>query len=105
MKTGWAIAVSLLIVAAPALAQDLTATVTNDKPAKPPKKKKVCRLEKWTGTRVARPTCASEEEWAEYDREQAAEAKEVLKKVADNGRVMPQGLANPPQMGPNGFSN
>jgi hypothetical protein len=101
MRTGWSVALAFLIAGTPAIADEPGAAAKTEKPAKP---KKICRYEGWTGSRVARRTCATEAEWAEYDTAMAAEAKETLRKIADNGRTLPQGMKNPAQMGPNGFS-
>ncbi len=101
MKAGLSIILSSLIFAAPALAQDIEAIGKREKPKRP---KLICRAEKHTGTRVARPICASEAEWKAYDDEQANEAREITKYIDDGNRantVVDQ--TKVPQMTPNGF--
>lgn len=101
MKAVMSVIFSSLILATPALAQDIEAIGKREKPKRP---KLICRAEKHTGTRVARPICASEAEWLAYDAEQAEDAREVTKYIDDGNRANIQDdQTKAMQMTPNGF--
>jgi hypothetical protein len=70
-------ALALIAMALPgaAYAQDQQATE-----AKPVKAKKICRRDATTGTRVAKQTCRTADEWAQLDGAKADEAGQALER-------------------------
>lgn len=86
-------AATLLIVSAPALAQqagapavaDPAAAIAAAPVAAPAKPKKICRTNQVTGRRIAQTTCYTAAQWAEYDRVQAEAAKNLINDVSGVG--------------------
>jgi hypothetical protein len=77
--------VPLLVVAAPALAQeaaaDTTAAPAAPVVAAPVKPKKVCRTSQVTGSRIAETQCYTAAQWADIDRTRQASANKLISDV------------------------
>ncbi len=83
-------AAPLLIVAAPALAQEAgkdapaataATAATTTATAAPAKPKKVCRTYQITGRRIAQTLCYTAEQWADIDRSRLDAANKLLRDV------------------------
>mgnify|MGYP001043680681 CR=1 FL=1 len=81
MKGALAIAMSLMILAPAASAED---TVATDKPIKA---KKICRSEIPTGRRTAMRTCATASEWEKWDADNAVAGKEFTDRTAQHSGI------------------
>jgi len=105
MTFAWALMLPLLLAAAPTLAKDTSDDQTIEATGKKPRTKLVCRADKWTGTRIARPICASAAEWAKFDEDQAAKREESLKTIGAGSATnnLPSDPNRAPQLGPNGY--
>ncbi len=80
MKTMLCTIVAVLIVAAPATAQDNTQYV----PEKPKKPKMICRSESVTGRRIADETCHTADQWAALDAEEKKRADDFVNRALQN---------------------
>ncbi len=86
-------AVLLLAVPASVAAQNATLTATA-KPVKPGKQKMVCRRDAELGTRIARSTCRTAEEWAANDKAGREQAQHLIDVTADQASRAGAGVAS-----------
>ncbi len=81
----------LAVCAMPAAAQEEAKPVKVAKPAKP---KLVCRRDADLGTRIARSTCHTAEEWAKIDEAGARDAQGLIDRTSAQGSIAGAAAAN-----------
>ena len=68
-----------------------TAAVAAQPPAQP---KKICRsMDASAGSKIPRRVCATQEEWAGFDRRAREDAQDGLRRAQDHGAIAPAGIS------------
>ncbi|MFN4096400.1 MAG: hypothetical protein ACK4GG_06510 [Sphingomonas sp.] len=84
MKTGLALGALLLaapMISTPAFAQDAKPAA-----AKPPKEKKICRRDNTVGTRLAKYTCLTRDQWKAREDAARTEKDRIIDSAEREGR-------------------
>jgi len=82
MRAGFSITLMLAVCAMPVAAQETAQNAPVAKAAKPAKAKRVCRRDADLGTRIARSTCRSAEEWEQIDQAGRREAQGLIDRTS-----------------------